>query len=393
MITRNASFYDLLGVNGLGFDNAKFQAFVDKFNDKYNTLQTDGFDWDDEIQIDFTYEQLQAELGIATLPTFVDIDSPAPYKSQENFTIGTNKIPRFKHGFAMNEKIIREQMILAQRFGGLANGTKDVLLKLLFDSVDKLIKGNRNELTYQRMQVVSKGQFAITAENNPQGIKGITFDFGIPTANKVTLTSTSQWWTKADHTVANQGSKSDPLKDLKDWRKVASRAGVPEGHFEMSQDLWDDLLGHTAVLSRIGYANYPAASTSDVAVAYAQNLTEDALKSVIERIIGAQIIVRDTKAVVEGYDKDTRSLKKTAINSFEPTNVAYVPNGTIGTIKAVEPIAVDDPAARLAWFDGGRTIIKNTFNTDTNTQYVSSECTALVVPNVSKYMYIYTVTA
>lgn len=393
MIQRNASFYDLLGVRGLGFDNAKFQAFVDKFNEKYNTLNTDGFDWDDEIQIDFTYQQLQAELGIATLPTFVDVDSPAPYKSQDSFVIGTNKIPRFKHGFAMNEKIIREQMILAQRFGGLANGTKEVLLKLLFDSVDKLIQGNRNELTYQRMRVVSTGQFEITAENNPQGIKDITFDFGIPTANKATLSGTAQWWTKADHTVANQGSKSDPITDLKNWRKAATKAGVPLGQFEISQDLWDDLMTHTAVLSKIGYALYPVASTADTAVAYAQNLTDDAVKSTMEKIVGAPIVIRDTKAVIEKYDTTVRGLKKESIDSFAPKNVAYIPQGTIGTIKAVEPIAVEDPAARLAWFDGGRTIIKNTFNTDTNTQYITSECTALVVPNVSKYMYIFTVTA
>lgn len=393
MIQRDKSFYDLLGVNGLGFDNAKFQVFVDKFKEKYNTLDTDGFDWDNEIQIDFTYQQLQAELGIATLPTFVDIDSPAPYKSQESLLIGTNKIPRFKHGFAMNEKIIREQMILAQRFGGLAEGARTTLMSLLFDSLDKLIKGNRNELTYQRMRVVSTGQFAITAENNPQGIKGITFDFGIPSKNKTELSGTAQWWTKADHTVANQGSKSDPLKDLKDLRKAATKAGVPLGKFELSKDLWDDMQTHTAVLQRVGYALYPAASTGEVAVQYAQNLTEDAVKATVEKIIGAPVVVRDTLAVVEGYDAETRGLKKKTINSFEPTNVSYVPTGMLGTIKAVEPIAVPDPAARLAWFDGGRTVIKNTFDTDTNTQYISSECTALVVPSVSRYMYICKVTA
>lgn len=392
MIRRDVSFYDLLGQKGLGFDNAKFQVFVDKFKEKYNTLDTDGFDWDNEIQIDFTYEQLQAELGIATLPTFVDIDSPAPYKSQDDFIIGKNKIPRFKHGFAMNEKIIREQMILAQRFGGLANGTRDVLMNLLFDSVDKLIKGNRNELTYQRMRVVSTGKFEITAENNPQGIKGITFDFGIPAGNKVSLSGTARWWTKAEHTVANQGSASDPLLDLKNIRKEASKKGVPLGKFEIAKSLWDDMLSHTKVLSRIGYSLYPAASSDSTATGYAQNLAEDALKGAVEKIIGAPIVVRDTMAVVEGFDKESKSLKKTSINSFEPTNVAYIPDGMLGTIKAVEPIAVSDPAARLAWFDGGRTVIKNTFNTDTNTQYVSSECTALVVPSVSKYMYIYTVT-
>ena len=144
MIERDLKFYDLLGTSGVGFDNRKFQEFIDRFQEKYNVPQTDGFDWDDEIQIDFTYQQLQEELGIATLPTFVDVDSPAPYKSFDNVVIGSNKIPRFKHGFAMNEKIIREQMILAQRYGSLSATAKSQLMKLLFDSVDKLIMGIYN---------------------------------------------------------------------------------------------------------------------------------------------------------------------------------------------------------------------------------------------------------
>ena len=392
MITRDKSFYDLMAY-GLG--NASFQEFVDHFKTKYNDPQTDGFAWDNEIQIDFTYYQLQAELGIATLPTYVDIDSAGPYKSQGEFKVGSNKIPRFKHGFAMNEKIIREKMVMLQRFGeaSITDATRTALMNLLFDSVDKLLEGNQNALTYQRMQVVSTGKYSITTDNNPQGISGITFDFGIPDTNKATLTTTARWWTNATHTVANQGSASDPLGDMKAWRKAATKKGTPLGCYEISQDLFDDLLGHTAVLSKIGYSLYPAASTSDIAVAYAQNLGDAVLKANMERIIGCPIVVRDSKACVEKYDKNSKAMVKTTIDGFDIKNVAYVPSGTLGTIKAVEPIAVPDPAARLAYYDGGRTLIKQTFNTDTNTQYISSECTALVVPSASQYMYIYTVTA
>lgn len=392
MITRDKSFYDLMAY-GLG--NASFQEFVDHFKTKYNDPQTDGFAWDNEIQIDFTYYQLQAELGIATLPTYVDIDSAGPYKSQGEFKVGSNKIPRFKHGFAMNEKIIREKMVMLQRFGeaSITDATRTALMNLLFDSVDKLLEGNQNALTYQRMQVVSTGKYSITTDNNPQGISGITFDFGIPDSNKATLTTTARWWTNATHTVANQGSASDPLGDMKAWRKAATKKGTPLGCYEISQDLFDDLLGHTAVLSKIGYSLYPAASTSDIAVSYAQNLGDAVLKANMERIIGCPIVVRDSKACVEKYDKASKAMVKTTIDGFDIKNVAYVPSGTLGTIKAVEPIAVPDPAARLAYYDGGRTLIKQTFNTDTNTQYISSECTALVVPSASQYMYIYTVTA
>lgn len=387
MIQRNQTYYDLLGANGIGMTNERFQTFINKFQEKYNVLNTEGFDWDDEIQIDFTYEQLQAELGIATLPTFVDIDAGAPYKMQDKFVIGSNKIPRFKHGFAMNEKIIREQMIMAKRLGSVTPDVRNTLLKLLFDSVDKLIVGNHNELTYQRNQIVSTGKFDITAENNPQGIKGLSFTFGTNTSS---LSGTSRWWTNAEHTVANQGSASDPLNDMKKIRKTATSVGVPLGHFEISKVLFDDLATHTKVLSRVGYALYPNADGETNAITYAQNLTEDALKAAMERIVGAPIKVIDARAVVEKFESG--KIVKSAIDSFDSKSFAYVPDGMLGTIKAVEPIAVADPAARIAYFDGGRTIIKNVFNTDTNTQYVYSECTALVVPSVARYMYSVTAT-
>jgi hypothetical protein len=394
MITRDRSFYDVIAY---GLSGVSFQEFVDEYNAlKHNVLNVDGFTWDDEIQVDFTYEQLLAELGIATLPTYVDIDSPGPYKSQEEFVIGTNKIPRFKHGFAINEKIIREQMIMLQRFGkaAITPRMQNAMMKLLFDSVDKLIRGNYNALTYQRMQVVSTGQYSITTVNNPQGISGLTFDFGIPNRNKETLTGNARWWVTDSHVTANEGSDSDPIKFLKTKRKEATDRGIPVGHCEMSLQLWDDFLTHSEVMQRIGLSAYPQfVNDLPAATMAAGNMEEDRMKSIAEKLIGCPIVVRDTVAAVEKLNKTTKKVEKIMLPGFEPTNVAFVPNGKIGTIKAVEPIAVPDPGARIAYYDGGRTILKQTFNTDTNTQYINSECTALTVPSAANYMGIFKVTA
>jgi len=264
MRTNVKSYYDLLD---FGLGGASFQQFVDRFKQKYNAPQTDGFPWDDEIQLDFTYEQLEADLGVATLPVYTDIDSPGLYKSFESFKIGSNKIPPQKHGFALNQKILREKMILAQKYGeaALTNETRDALLSLQFDSVDKLLAGNYNGLTHQRMRIVSTGQFTIDATNNPQGIKGITFDFGVPGGNKETLSGTARWWTDAEHTT--EGATADPIKYLKDKYKWAKKNGYPMGHFEMSQDLFDDMLGHSKVLTRIGQMMFPNAGSD--ALSYA----------------------------------------------------------------------------------------------------------------------------
>ena len=53
MVQRNANYYDVIAY-GLGGNS--FQSFVDGFKAKYNALNVDGFEWDKQIQIDFTYE-------------------------------------------------------------------------------------------------------------------------------------------------------------------------------------------------------------------------------------------------------------------------------------------------------------------------------------------------
>ena len=86
MRTNPTSYYELLSF-GLGSDPKAWQAFVDKFNLKYNKLEVDGFSWDNEIQLDYTYEQLQTSLGIATLPIYVDAESEALDKKLGGFSI------------------------------------------------------------------------------------------------------------------------------------------------------------------------------------------------------------------------------------------------------------------------------------------------------------------
>ena len=389
MNTKVANFYDLMT---FGLGDVSFQQFVDRFQLKYNELNVEGFNWDPEIQLDYTYEQLIGSLNIATLPVYVDEASEGLDKSFGSFQIGSNRIPTQKHRYPVSAKMMREQMIMYNRFGAasLTGQTRDALRDLLFDSTDKLIAGNRNALTHQRMKIASTGQFTIDLENNPRGLKGLTFDFGVKT--KETLTTTARWWTNAEHTTANEGSASDPLMYLKNKAKAARKAGYPAFHFEMAQDLFDDLLMHSAVLKRIGFAAYPAA-TDATALSYAQNMTDEAKKDAIQRIVGVEIKTYDSLAAVEKFDEEIKGIKPVTIENFKSTNVSLVPNGQIGTIKSVQPMVfTDDPTQRSAWFDGGRTLITNRFESKTKTMYVESEMAVLRVPNMPQYMQIYTVT-
>lgn len=394
MHTMPTNYYELLS---FGLQGASFQEFVDRFQDQYNTLNADGFVWDSEIQLDYTYEQLITSMGIKTLPVYVNETSQGLDVSKGEFKIGSNKIPTQKQRYPVDAKILRESLIMAQRFQNaqLSQGMQDALLNLLYNIVDTLLAGRTNAITHQRMQIVSKGEFTIDVTNNPRGLSGLTFQFEIPTENKDTLSGDSRWWTNAEHTTANEGKNADPLLYLKKKVKEMRKKSFPRGHFEMSVDLFDDLLLHTKVLQRVGLAaaSNLSAATSPTAAGqvYAENLTDDVKKSFMERIIGCPIVVRDTLAAVDVI-KDGL-LQPQTIENFEPTNVAWVPDGRIGTIKSVQPLWMPgDPTTRVAWFDGGRTLITNHFNSETKSMYVESEMAVLCVPQVPQYMCVYKVT-
>lgn len=381
MVQRDANYYDLVG-RALG--GLTYQSFVDSFNEIYNVPQTDGFVWDDEIQMDFTYHQLEAELGIYTMASYVDLDSDAPLRAVQGAEIATGKIPRMKHGFVLNEKIIREQMIFASK-GAFDSASETALMKLLFNSTDKLIGGNYNRLSMQRHQAVSTGKLTINSTNNAGGLSRLVLDFSIPTANVTTKTINNRWWT--DTTYTTQGSTSDPLADMVALVEAAEDGHAPAGHLEIAKTLWRRLKGHTVFLTSMGSVYNPEAASDAVALTYGKRLTNDELLNLLERKLGVPVTIVDHKGVVEVFNKTTKLIDFNEVDSFDADTVVYVPNGEIGTIKSVQPIVIPDPAARVAYFDEGRTTLTQTFDAKKKIQYIESELTALCVPNKRKYMF------
>lgn len=385
------TYYDLVG-RGLDMLGVSYQEYVDSlFRDKYNTPATTGFNWDPQIQMDFTYEQIEAELGIYTMATYVDVDSPAAYKHGTGFQTSTGKIPRMKHGFAMNEKEMREQAVLLQRFGQISDSMRSVILNNLFDSTDKLIGGNYHSLAFQRNQIVSNGKFEILDTNNPYGIKNISFGFGVKAAHQTTV---SKKWFTVSQGVYTANTEADPIADLRKVYKDATvKEFAPLGHIEMDKVLYDEFINHPNVRKYCALVSNPLlADKTDAGLISVGNLIPDAqVHAIIVAKVGCPISVIDSWSAVEKWDAEKREVSVVKMRSFNPDHVAFVPDGALGTIKAVEPIVVPDPAQRVAYYDGGRTVLKQRFNGETNTQYIESELTALCVPSAARWIYIVTV--
>ena len=62
------SIYEVLQF-GLGGDS--WQQFVDRYEEKYNALTIDGFEFA-PTKINYTFSQLIGSLGVKTLPAYVD---------------------------------------------------------------------------------------------------------------------------------------------------------------------------------------------------------------------------------------------------------------------------------------------------------------------------------
>lgn len=386
-------FYKLLEF-GLGGDT--WQQFVDRYKEKYEGMVIDGFEFA-PTSINYTWQQLVAATTVTTLPTYVDPESPGYEKQRGSAKGETGSIPTQKAFYSLNRTIVREKMQLMQMFGqaALNQDMMNVIMGLLDESADGLIKGYYNSLTNQRMQIVSTGKFKIDATNNPRGIKDITFDFGIDASHFDTISGTQRWWTNADKST--EGTASDPIAYMKNKVKEIRNKYHYYGplKIEMAKEMMDAILSHSKVLKRIGMMLYPLSSVDNsgaTALAYAQNLADDAIKQALVRLVGCEIVERDSKAYVDDWTEDGVLTQK-EIENFSLTNISFIPQGTIGNIQGVTPLTMGYEPSKVAFFDDNRLVLSQRMNPETHSIYIESEAAELCVPSLPKYMFICTVCA
>ena len=382
----------------LGLYGEKWQSFVDHYEEKFNAVTIDGFEFD-PISIGYTFAQMLSKVGAKVLPTYVDPESEGYEMPLGNAEGVTGNIPTQKLFYSVNRVVVREQMQLAQRFGrnALDDRMADIMFGLLDEGTDGLIQAFFNALNHQRHQIVSKGEFTINATNNPRGYKGVTIGFNMPAANKDVLTGTSRWWTNEAHTT--EGSAADPLGYLKARVKAIRRDLHYSGplRMEISQDLWDDMLGHSKVQSVLGSYLFRNVVSDDARAALMKYESDDVYKDAIRKLIKVdQLVVRETYAFVSkpGVDADGEpDLISERIDNFDPKNVAFVPIGKLGGIQGVQPLSMGYDADKVAYAMGNRLLIEQEDIPRTHSINVNGEMAQLCVPSAIRHMYISTVTA
>lgn len=387
MNTYQFSFYDLI-TSALGSnDNRMIQSYLDDVMAvKYNELNIDGFSFAPDMQLDFVYEQILKTLDITPMAQYVDVDSPAIPMGTKGFETYTGRIPRMKLVEYLNEDKVRKQMILEQRFGSTSDRAINAAKNNLFITVDKMIGSHTNSLTYQRNQMVSAGKFAINSTNNPNGINGITLSAHVPTANVKTLTSTKRWYTAVSNGVySTEGAACDPLANLIDMVDDANKKGVTALHFEIDKVYAKNIIKHSKLIEAIAVELYTDAYNADWVKSKVGNMKLERKFEILGDIVGAPFKLIDSISTVQKWNSTTAQLEDSQIRGFESNVIVLVPDGGLGEVLTVEPIAVGD--GTYGGFYGGRLLLTVGYEPVKKCQSFNTEMTSLVVPDKPQYMW------
>ena len=405
MIAQKKEFYDLLGqgLAGLGFeDNSEESAlsqYIDTyFADKYNadaTMATAGFPLNPNVKLSEFYEQIESSVRQYTIASHVDIDSDGPVKGHGEVTLGAGTIPTWKHKTVTGRKDIKDELRLANRLGGADAQIIDSFMTLFFDSQDKLIGGNHNTMLYLRNMIVSTGKVNIDANNNPAGIP-LLIDFCKDYRTK--HTTTSKWYTKSeDGTItqdaavgASGASGIDPIALMRRIRTNAQQGTdhLPKAcHWECDFLTWEAILAMPYFRQYYTIATRPDISDATNQLIYGRTIDDDVFKGWFEKLIGSKIVVIDNIASIEKINETTHKTEFIDLRGFEEGAFALVPDGDLGDSQFASPFAIGSSASRVAYFDGGRTMIRTIFDDKHMTYTNNSEFTGLPIPNKTRWQY------
>ena len=386
-MTRTPEFYDLVahGLTNLGYSS--FSEWVDdNFAEKYNAEETFaqmGFPLNPNIPLQPTYEQLEATVRPYTMAGYVDYDSDGPTKSTDGATLKIGQIPIFKHEVPISPKTLRDQLYLADRIGSVSPEISQVAMDQLFISTDNLLGGNYNTFRYQRHQIISnEGKLVINAKNNPLGIP-LEVDFGVPSKNKMSYVC----YTKASDGTITEKAGVNLIEKMKDVKYNAEqRDRCPAGHWEVSKTTWQDILKLESLR-----AMYVAVKNTLVDAETRKLLEglveEDAFKAWFEGVVGAKVEVIDFIGFVEKFDIKQKKIVYDECPAFNEGELVYIPDGAVGDGQFGKPFAVRTPGARIALYDGGRTLIRQIFKDETMHQVIKSQTQGLCVPNKTRWFY------
>jgi hypothetical protein len=252
----------------------------------------------------------------------------------------------------------------------------------LFDLQSIVADGHRNSINYAVGQAKCKAKVTLDAENNPRGLKGVTFDLHVPEDNFIT----EEWFSRDTAT-----GKIEPITGVDPLGVIAEKLlEIKWKYYQGFKLRMDD-----EVLPKLGYYINPALRLSSGSKADAQasavaaGSTFEQLKEAFRVAVGADAVeYYNTVCGVNVLNATTKEHETKSLKAFDFGVISISPLGDIISIKNVAPLRPDGSAISAEIF-GGHGIVEYRYDAKMRTQEWVSELTALPVLTRPKDMFYF----
>lgn len=213
---------------------------------------------------------------------------------RQGFESLSMEMPYFKNAYTIDEQT-RQDLLLVQAAGN--QSLTNVILNRIFNDEARLIQNARLTMESLRMEALTTGAIAI----DDNGVSK-AYDYGVPTENKITLTTTNKW---------DAPTTADPIKDINDWKLQLSEKGIAITELLMNSVTLD-------LLTKVQ-------SIKDKVTLYAVSNSS----ATLTRAMVNQVILAETGCTIYVYDKGEQTAD--GFVKFVPDNVVVaMPSGALG---------------------------------------------------------------
>lgn len=231
-------------------------------------------------------------LPVALMPS--NFDTKATLRERIGFKSIETEMPFFREAMRIGEKDRQE----LNKFAGNANSAYVMpIINNIYDDVAKLVEGGRVQAERMRMQLLSTGKIAITANRVPYN-----YDYKFNADHKETLLDTAQW---------SDTENSKPVQDIQKWQDT------------IEENTGSRPTGAICTRKTFGYLMQNKSIILDMNPVAGNNIivTEAMIKQYIQNKLGLQIAIYNKKYIDEaGTSKQ-----------YFPDNVfTLIPSGNLG---------------------------------------------------------------
>jgi hypothetical protein len=341
-------------VFGAYADSKNLQYLVDKALDKFTpTWFQNYFDWAPKTY-SLNFITVIGRSRVEAAASVVDRGAKAPLRSRQALEKLEGTVPPIMEKFFLDEKILRDFLMLRNMPGVGTDAVAESIIQLITDDVTKAANSTLKRIDYMALEGVSTGQISLTTTNNPDGVVLPTaIDLLMPSGNK--QNATVNW-----DTVAT----AKPISvDFLNIKNLASARGIKHVKALMTWNSWFKFIATQEVKDMF---NQFLGKSSN-------KLLPD-LDGVNDLLRKQQLPTIDIVDVSIGIEKNGVI---TTYNPFSDTNVAFIPEGSLGKIHNAFAIEETNKINQVSYAMANRTLISKWGDNDPYQEWTKAELNAM----------------